>query len=79
MDTGLVRHCFIQGDFIEGVFARCTSPRTTLPVWRSAANRGGHNEASEYSRRCCVPDPWAGAKHPWPVWNVRLLHAMKEK
>jgi enoyl-CoA hydratase/carnithine racemase len=59
MELGLVRHCFTQGDFIEGVRAAIIDKDNT-PMWRP--QRIG--EVTDASVEAMFADPWAGARHP---------------
>jgi enoyl-CoA hydratase/carnithine racemase len=59
MELGLVRHCFIQGDFIEGVRAMIID-KDNAPVWRPQHIE----EVDDASVEAMFADPWAGATHP---------------
>jgi enoyl-CoA hydratase/carnithine racemase len=59
MELGLVRHCFIQGDFIEGVRAMIID-KDNAPVWRPRHIE----EVNDASVESMFADPWAGATHP---------------
>jgi enoyl-CoA hydratase/carnithine racemase len=59
MELGLVRHCFTQGDFIEGVRAAIIDKDNT-PVWRPQHIE----EVTDASVEAMFADPWAGATHP---------------
>jgi enoyl-CoA hydratase/carnithine racemase len=59
MELGLVRHCFTQGDFIEGVRATIIDKDNT-PVWRPRHIE----EVTDASIEAMFADPWAGARHP---------------
>jgi enoyl-CoA hydratase/carnithine racemase len=59
MELGLVRHCFIQGDFIEGVRAMIID-KDNAPVWRPQHIE----EVTDASVAAMFADPWAGARHP---------------
>jgi enoyl-CoA hydratase/carnithine racemase len=59
MELGLVRHCFIQGDFIEGVRAMIID-KDNAPVWRPRHIE----EVTDASVEAMFADPWAGATHP---------------
>jgi enoyl-CoA hydratase/carnithine racemase len=59
MELGLVHHCFIQGDFIEGVRAMIID-KDNAPVWRPQHIE----EVNHASVEAMFADPWAGATHP---------------
>jgi enoyl-CoA hydratase/carnithine racemase len=59
MELGLVRHCFTQGDFIEGVRATLIDKDNT-PVWRPQHIE----EVTDASVEAMFADPYAGASHP---------------
>jgi enoyl-CoA hydratase/carnithine racemase len=59
MELGLVRHCFIQGDFIEGVRAMIID-KDNAPLWRPPRIE----EVTDASVEAMFADPWAGATHP---------------
>jgi hypothetical protein len=59
MELGLVRHCFAQGDFIEGVRAMIID-KDNAPVWRPQHIE----EVTDQSVEAMFADPWAGATHP---------------
>lgn len=59
MELGLVRHCFAQGDVIEGVRAMIID-KDNSPRWRP--NRV--DEVTDASIEEFFRDPWAGATHP---------------
>jgi enoyl-CoA hydratase/carnithine racemase len=59
MELGLVRHCFTQGDFIEGVRAMIID-KDNAPVWRPPHIE----EVTEAYIEAMFADPWAGATHP---------------
>ncbi|HZE42855.1 MAG TPA: enoyl-CoA hydratase/isomerase family protein [Steroidobacteraceae bacterium] len=59
MELGLVRHCFTQGDFIEGVRATIIDKDNT-PLWRPRHIE----EVDDAAVEAMFADPWAGATHP---------------
>jgi enoyl-CoA hydratase/carnithine racemase len=59
MELGLVRRCFVQGDFIEGVRAMIID-KDNAPVWRPPHIE----EVTDASIEAMFADPWAGARHP---------------
>jgi enoyl-CoA hydratase/carnithine racemase len=59
MELGLVHHCFIQGDFIEGVRAMIID-KDNAPMWRPRHIE----EVNDASVEAMFADPWAGATHP---------------
>jgi enoyl-CoA hydratase/carnithine racemase len=68
MELGLVRHCFIQGDFIEGVRATIID-KDNVPVWRPQHIE----EVTDASVEAMFADPWAGGRHP--LANLEGIHA----
>jgi enoyl-CoA hydratase/carnithine racemase len=68
MELGLVRHCFMQGDFIEGVRAVIID-KDNAPVWRPQFI----DEVTDASVEAMFTDPWAGAQHP--LANLQGVHA----
>jgi enoyl-CoA hydratase/carnithine racemase len=59
MELGLVRQCFIQGDFIEGVRAMIID-KDNAPVWRPPVI----DDVTDADIEAMFTDPWAGARHP---------------
>jgi enoyl-CoA hydratase/carnithine racemase len=59
MELGLVRHCFEQGDFIEGVRALIVD-KDNQPRWRHDSIAA----VSEAEVAAFCRDPWAGQVHP---------------
>ncbi|MDP9010600.1 MAG: enoyl-CoA hydratase/isomerase family protein [Pseudomonadota bacterium] len=68
MELGLVRHCFIQGDFIEGVRAMIID-KDNAPAWRPPHLE----EVTDAAVAAMFTDPWAGATHP--LANLEGVHA----
>jgi enoyl-CoA hydratase/carnithine racemase len=68
MELGLVRHCFIQGDFIEGVRAMIID-KDNAPAWRPQHI----DEVTDASVEAMFADPWAGGPHP--LANLEGVHA----
>ncbi len=68
MELGLVRHCFIQGDFIEGVRAMIID-KDNAPAWRPPHLE----EVTDAAVAAMFADPWAGAAHP--LANLEGVHA----
>jgi len=59
MELGMVKQCFAQGDFMEGVRALIIDKDNT-PVWRPSSI----TEVTEASVEAIFQDPWAGSSHP---------------
>jgi enoyl-CoA hydratase/carnithine racemase len=59
MELGLVRQCFVQGDFMEGVRAMIID-KDNAPVWRPSHM----DEVTDAAVATMFTDPWAGARHP---------------
>ena len=68
MELGLVRHCFMQGDFIEGVRAMIID-KDNAPSWRPPRI----DEVTGAAVAAMFADPWASAKHP--LANLEGVHA----
>jgi enoyl-CoA hydratase/carnithine racemase len=68
MELGLVRHSFIQGDFIEGVRAMIID-KDNAPAWRPPHLE----EVTDAAVAAMFADPWAGATHP--LANLEGVHA----
>jgi len=68
MELGLVRHSFIQGDFIEGVRAMIID-KDNAPAWRPPHIE----EVTDAAVAAMFADPWAGATHP--LANLEGVHA----
>jgi hypothetical protein len=68
MELGLVRHSFIQGDFIEGVRAMIID-KDNAPVWRPPHIE----EVTDAAVAAMFADPWADATHP--LANLEGVHA----
>jgi len=59
MELGMVRHCFEQGDFMEGVRAVLVD-KDNAPHWNPARIE----DVNEEMIAAFFVDPWAGASHP---------------
>lgn len=59
MELGMVRHCFEQGDFMEGVRALLVD-KDNAPRW----NPGRIEDVTEEMIAAFFLDTWAGATHP---------------
>jgi len=59
MELGMVRQCFVQGDFMEGVRAVIVD-KDNAPRWRPPRIE----EVSAASVDAMFRDPWAGGVHP---------------
>jgi enoyl-CoA hydratase/carnithine racemase len=68
MELGLVRHCFTQGDFIEGVRAMIID-KDSAPAWHPQFI----DEVTEDAVAAMFIDPWAGARHP--LADLEGVHA----
>jgi enoyl-CoA hydratase/carnithine racemase len=68
MELGLVRHCFTQGDFIEGVRAMIID-KDNAPVWHPRFI----DEVTDDAVAAMFTDPWAGARHP--LADLEGVHA----
>jgi enoyl-CoA hydratase/carnithine racemase len=68
MELGLVRHSFIQGDFMEGVRAMIID-KDNAPSWRPPHLE----EVTDAAVAAMFADPWADATHP--LANLEGVHA----
>jgi enoyl-CoA hydratase/carnithine racemase len=68
MELGLVRQCFIQGDFIEGVRAMIID-KDNAPTWRPPYI----DEVTDADVAAMFTDPWAGGQHP--LADLEGVHA----
>jgi enoyl-CoA hydratase/carnithine racemase len=68
MELGLVRHCFTQGDFIEGVRAMIID-KDNAPAWHPKFI----DEVTDDAVAAMFNDPWAGARHP--LADLEGVHA----
>jgi enoyl-CoA hydratase/carnithine racemase len=69
MELGMVRQCFTQGDFIEGVRALLID-KDNAPLWRPARLE----EVSEASVAAFFDDPWRETLHPLAGLEATALH-----